>query len=198
MQTLWRSCTTIGGTPRKERDAQIAGSGIVQLFRIALKAASGAPSALYKCEGQVQQNHMSEKTDFTLLHPMRVRWGECDPQGIVFNVNYFLYFDVGITEYMRALGYQGDSVLEFYTVNAQADFRGSAKFDDEIEVGVRCARLGVKSMTVAAAIFRDDDLLTEGALTYVHAELGTQNTSPLPKEFIERVLSFESTPPERS
>ncbi|WDI32439.1 thioesterase family protein [Hyphococcus flavus] len=141
---------------------------------------------------------MSEKTAFTFLHPLRVRWGECDPQGIVFNVNYFLYFDVGITEYMRALGYQGDNILEFYTVNANADFRGSAKFDDELEVGARCARLGNKSMTVAMAIFRNEELLTEGALTYVHAERGTQDTSPLPSDFIERVVAFEKTSPERS
>lgn len=140
---------------------------------------------------------MANIDSFTLVHPLRVRWAECDPQGIVFNVNYFLYFDVGITEYMRALGFHGDNLLEFYTVNAQADFRGSAKFDDEIGVGIRCARLGVKSMTVAAAIFRGNDLLTEGALTYVHAEPGTQNTSPLPEDFIERVLAFEKTPPER-
>ncbi len=137
------------------------------------------------------------KAAFTFLHPLRVRWGECDGQGIVFNVNYFLYFDVGITEYMRALGYQGDNILEFYTVNAEADFRGSAKFDDEIDVGIRCARLGTKSMLVAAAIFRGDELLTEGSLTYVHAEPGTQNTSPLPQAFIDQILAFERTPPER-
>ncbi|WP_425410184.1 acyl-CoA thioesterase [Hyphococcus sp.] len=141
---------------------------------------------------------MTEKTDFNLLHPMRVRWGECDPQGIVFNVNYFLYFDVGVTEYMRALGYHGENILEFFTVNAQADFRASATFDDMIGVAVRCARLGHKSMTLAMAIFRDEELLTEGALTYVHAERGTQTSSALPDALIERVLAFEKTPPERS
>jgi acyl-CoA thioesterase FadM len=30
-------------------------------------------------------------------HPLRVRYGECDPQGIVFNANYLLYFDVVFT-----------------------------------------------------------------------------------------------------
>jgi len=39
---------------------------------------------------------------FTLLHPLRVRWAKCDAQGIVFNVNYFLYFDVAMTEERRA------------------------------------------------------------------------------------------------
>src|ERR671926_16488 len=35
-------------------------------------------------------------------HRLRVRYGECDPQGIVFNANYLAYFDVGITELWRA------------------------------------------------------------------------------------------------
>ena len=27
------------------------------------------------------------------VHELRVRYGECDPQGIVFNANYLAYFD---------------------------------------------------------------------------------------------------------
>ena len=46
---------------------------------------------------------MVEQVDFTFLHPLRVRWAECDAQGIVFNVNYFLYFDVVMTGWVRAL-----------------------------------------------------------------------------------------------
>ncbi len=120
-------------------------------------------------------------------------------QGIVFNANYFLYFDVGMTEYLRALGYAsaGENVLEFFTVNANADFRGSAVFDDMIDVAIRCQRLGTKSMMLAAAIFRGDELLTDGSLTYVHAEPGTKNTMPIPDAFVSRLLEFEKTPPER-
>src|SRR6266850_2032541 len=36
------------------------------------------------------------------VHELRVRYGECDPQGIVFNANYLLYFDVVFTELWRA------------------------------------------------------------------------------------------------
>lgn len=140
---------------------------------------------------------MAERSSFSFLHPLRVRWAECDGQGIVFNVNYFLYFDVAMTEYMRALGYEGAMTMEFFTVHAEADFRGSAKFDDMIDVGARCVRLGEKSMTLALAVFRGDELLTEGSLTYVHAELGTKNTTPLPASFIDRILSFEKIAPER-
>ena len=33
---------------------------------------------------------------------LRVRYGECDPQGVVFNAHFLAYFDVGITELFRA------------------------------------------------------------------------------------------------
>ena len=36
------------------------------------------------------------------VHEIRVRYGECDPQGIVFNANYLAYFDVAFTELWRA------------------------------------------------------------------------------------------------
>ncbi|MFZ5617174.1 MAG: acyl-CoA thioesterase [Pseudomonadota bacterium] len=48
---------------------------------------------------------MTFRTDFSFFHPLRVRWSECDGQGIVFNVNYFLYYDIAIWEWTRALGY---------------------------------------------------------------------------------------------
>jgi acyl-CoA thioester hydrolase len=141
---------------------------------------------------------MAERQIFTFSHPMRVRWAECDPQGIVFNVNYFLYFDVAMTEWLRAIGFTGEKTLEFFTVHAEADYKRSAKFDDMLEIGARCARLGKTSMTIEAAIFRGEKVLTTGKLIYVHAELNTQEKSALPEDFIVRVLAFEKAAPERS
>ncbi|WP_423793524.1 acyl-CoA thioesterase [Hyphococcus luteus] len=137
------------------------------------------------------------KNSFTLLHPLRVRWAECDAQGIVFNVNYFLYFDVAMTEWLRAAGFQGDKFMDFFTVHAEADYKGSAKFDDMLEIGARCVKLGRTSMTVETAIFRNDELLTTGKLVYVHADPKSQEKSPLPDDFVEKVLAFEKTAPTR-
>ena len=41
------------------------------------------------------------RQDFKLAHSLRVRWAEVEPQNIVFNANYLMYFDAGITEYWR-------------------------------------------------------------------------------------------------
>lgn len=140
---------------------------------------------------------MAVRSHFALIHSLRVRWAECDAQGVVFNGNYFLYFDVVMTEWLRALGFQGEKTVEFFTVRAEADYKASARFDDIVDIGIRCTRLGEKSMTLKTAIFRGEELLTEGALTYVHADRVTQESSPLPEDFVARVIAFEKTPPER-
>ena len=44
------------------------------------------------------------RADFRFSHTLRVRWAEVDKQDIVFNGHYLTYFDVGVTEYYRAIG----------------------------------------------------------------------------------------------
>lgn len=142
---------------------------------------------------------MTSSADFAFLHPLRVRWSECDAQGIVFNVNYFLYYDVAMWEWIKALGYASwNEAPEFITAHAECDFKGSALFDDDLLVGVRAARFGAKSFDVATAIFRDEILLNVGKLTYIYVRRGTKETERLPQEFIDRATAFERTPPARS
>ena len=140
------------------------------------------------------------KDAFTHIHPVRVRWAECDPQSIVFNVNYFLYYDLAMTEWMRALNmaFSGAGAVEFMTVRAESNFRAPAVFDDELEIGARCFWVGHKSMVMALAIYRGKQLLNDGLMTYVHVNAGTKNSSPLPDALIDRIVEFEKTTPLRA
>ena len=47
-----------------------------------------------------------KREDFTFVHSLRVRWAEVDRQDVVFNGHYFLYFDVAVAEYWRAIGFR--------------------------------------------------------------------------------------------
>lgn len=140
---------------------------------------------------------MTSYDDFTFFHPLRVRWNECDAQGIVFNANYPLYFDIGVWEYTRALRFGREDAPEFVTARLECDFRSSAHFDEELDVGVRCARLGTKSCVHAFGIFRDGVLLVEGRNTYVAVKRGATETIALEPDYVTRVLRFEKIPPER-
>jgi acyl-CoA thioester hydrolase len=57
-------------------------------------------------------------------HCLRVRFGECDPQGVVFNANYFLYFDVAITEFQRQALIPYDEMVASGTDMVVAEARG--------------------------------------------------------------------------
>ena len=92
-----------------------------------------------------------ERGDFTLVHTLRVRWAEVDRQDVVFNGHYFLYFDVAVAEYWRAIGfdYPRDIVehgTDIYAVKASAEYHGSATYEDLLDIGCRVARIGRSSI----------------------------------------------------
>ena len=116
------------------------------------------------------------------VHQLRVRYGECDPQGIVFNANYLLYFDVAFTELWRAavgpwteLGEHGyDAVV----ASATLDFRSPARFDDVLAIGLAVERLGTTSLTTAMRIERGEERLVDATLR--HVVVGTADWRPAP------------------
>lgn len=141
-------------------------------------------------------------TDFAFAHRLRVRWAELDPQRIVFNAHYLTYFDVALSEYMRAIGFKAPDGLakhgcDIVLANASLDFRASARYDDELLLTARIARIGRTSLGFRMGCFRADALLVEGRLTYVNVTLGAHVPAPLPEPFLAKVLAFERIAPER-
>ena len=113
----------------------------------------------------------SVPTPDAYVHELRVRYGECDPQGIVFNANYLLYFDVAFTELWRAAVGPWQEMVErgFDAVVAEANarFRLPARFDDVIGLHARVANLGETSITTEIEVRRGEELLVEGWLRHV-------------------------------
>lgn len=146
---------------------------------------------------------MTARADFRFFHRLRVRWAEVDPQWIVFNANYLMYFDVTMTEYMREIGYPYPDGLkqafgtDMWVVGTTMNFRGSARFDDHLDIGARVARLGNTSVQFAMAIFREEELLHDGTLTYVNGGHNTKVPTPLDPVFIATIEGFETTKPTR-
>ena len=142
------------------------------------------------------------RAEFRMFHRLRVRWAEVDRQDVVFNGNYFLYFDVAITEYWRTIGleYPGGYVerhgADLFAVKATADFHGPARYDDLLDVGCRVARVGRSSARFLLGIWRGEAHLTSGELVYVNTDTRAQTAKPWPDEFREKVLAFERTRPE--
>ncbi|MFM2399225.1 MAG: hypothetical protein RL341_1382, partial [Pseudomonadota bacterium] len=117
-----------------------------------------------------------------------------------FNGNYLLYFDVSFTEYWRATGLpdamaQNAAGQELFVRKATVEYLAGARFDDLLDVGVRCARLGKSSMTMLLEIYRGQEHLISGELVYVYADTAQGKSLPLPESWRARLVDFERTPP---
>ena len=147
---------------------------------------------------QVPQN------GFAHHHDIRVRFNEIDADGIVFNGNYLIYADIGVTELFRAMGegepgnYFAQYGTDFVVVHAELDYHASAVHDDMLTLSAQIARIGRTSFTIHIAIFRGEQRLTDMALTYAHVEQDRSQSVVLPGSFIADVRSFQPIPPEQS
>lgn len=116
-------------------------------------------------------------------HPIRVRFGECDPQGIVFNPNYLALADVALTELFRAAIGSYAAMVEAGTdlvmVESRVTYRAPARADDLIDVELSVGRIGTTSTRFDGRILRDDQLLTEFELHYVAVDAGTHAKRPI-------------------
>jgi YbgC/YbaW family acyl-CoA thioester hydrolase len=125
-------------------------------------------------------------SDFRFFHRLRVRWAEVDMQHIVFNGHYLMYLDTAVADYWRDLAlpyYPSMHRLggDLYVVKSTLTYKGSARYDEMLQVGLRCTRIGQSSMTLTGGIFRDRQLLVAGELVYVFADPTTQTSKPMPQ-----------------
>ena len=137
--------------------------------------------------------------EFWFHHPFRVRYSEVDAQAVVFNAHYLTYFDTAITEYFRALGYDYMGVVkatgaDFHTVKTLVEYKAPIRFDEEIEVCVRVAKIGRSSIALALAIFSrgGDDLRATGEVVWVYTDQTTHKTVPVADDL--RALIAEREP----
>ena len=130
-------------------------------------------------------------------HHLRVRYGECDPQGIVFNANYLLYVDVAFTELTRAAfgawSEMTDRGYDAVVADVALRFRAPARFDDELEVAMQIARLGRSSIETAVAMRRGGDELVTGTIRHAVVSAETWTSVEMP-DFIRDGLGRYSLP----
>ncbi len=123
--------------------------------------------------------------DGPFVHELRVRYGECDPQGIVFNANYLLYFDVAFTELWRtAVGPWREMVqrgIDAVVAHAEIDFRAPARCDDELTLPARIVRLGRTAITTEIDVMRGSELLVGMRLRHVCVSTETWAKIELPE-----------------
>ena len=141
-----------------------------------------------------------KRKDFRFRDRLRVRWAEVDMQKIVFNGHYLLYVDTAVAGYWRALALPYAEAMhllggDLYVKKVTLEYHASARYDEMLEVGIRCGRIGNSSLLWHAGIFRGEQLLVGGELVYVFADPATQSSKPVPRALRELLEQFEAGEP---
>ena len=140
------------------------------------------------------------KSNFRFMTTVRVRWMECDAQGIVYNGAYLGYLEIGQAEYYRNLGFAiyiipQSGYFDFAVVKSTQEFKAPAKVDEIIELHVRVSKIGSTSLTLNLEIYPEgsDRLLTSIETVYVGYDAATESSRPVPDAIRQLVTHFEET-----
>ncbi len=140
---------------------------------------------------------MPSRESFRHLERLRVRWAEVDLQKIVFNGHYLMYADTAVAGYWRALAMPYHDTMQelqgdLYMRKATLEYAGPARYDEQLQVGIRCARVGNTSMVFETAICRGDTVLVHGEMVYVFANPETMTSKPVPDTLRALFTAFEA------
>ena len=121
-------------------------------------------------------------------------------QAIVFNGHYLNYFDVAFTEYWRATGLpnvvaQAAEGKELFARKASVEYMAPARFDDELDIGVRCASMGRTSLQFLVEIFHGEAHLISGELVYVYADTEKRKSTVISESWRAIISDFELQKP---
>jgi acyl-CoA thioester hydrolase len=117
---------------------------------------------------------------------LRVRYGECDAQKVVFNSRYADYVDLATAELLRALGYEKEiqtSELDYQLVKQTVEWRGPARYDQVLEISVATKHLGNTSFCLLTE-FRlagDERVIVTAETVYVYVDTHTLTKMPVPQ-----------------
>jgi acyl-CoA thioester hydrolase len=116
---------------------------------------------------------------------LRVRYGECDAQKVVFNSRYSEYVDLAAAEFLRVLGFEQEiqtAELDYQLVKQTIEWRGPARFDQVLEISVGTQHLGTTSFTLLTEfrIAGEEAVIVTSETVYVHVDTHTLKKSPIP------------------
>ena len=121
----------------------------------------------------------------TYVHEIRVRYGECDMQGVVFNANYLAYADDAVDTWFRAVltpdgeGFEAIG-FDFMLKTATVTWHAPLVFGETAALACSVARWGNASFDVAIhGTARGDDRF-DATITYVSVVPRENKPIPIP------------------
>ena len=124
---------------------------------------------------------------------IRVRYAETDKMGIVHHSNYYVWFELGRSDYCRARGFsyldmeEKDGAL-MVVAESRCRYKSPAFYEDILILRTKIASIRSRSIRFIYEIFRDDKLIAEGETLHLVTDTNKKIRS-LPKVYKEKLLS---------
>ena len=102
--------------------------------------------------------------------PVRVYWEDTDAGGVVYYATYLKFMERARTEWLRALGFEQDSLRDeagvaFVVRRVEVDYLSPARFNEQIEVSVDLLEIGRASLSVGQTLTRGTTRLVSARVT---------------------------------
>ncbi len=130
----------------------------------------------------------------TVVYPVRVEFGDCDPARIVWFPNFFRWIDAASRHFFVSCGVPPWHVTEATLgilgtplVDTQASFKKTASYGDELQIHTSVVDWRGKSFVQRHRILRGDDEIMscdEVRIFAAHKPEGGIRAVPIPPEFI--------------
>ena len=125
---------------------------------------------------------------------LRVRYQECDAQGVVFNARYGDYIDIATMEFFRQIGFAAEvasAELDMQLVKQMTTWKAPARNNQVLEISVAAKTLGSTSFTLVAqfCIAGTQAVTCEAETVYVRVDAETLTKQLLGDRFRECLRS---------
>jgi acyl-CoA thioester hydrolase len=122
-------------------------------------------------------------------HTIRVRYGECDQQGVVFNAHYLAYVDDALEHWFDAsLSPEEREGFDVMLKKATVEWIAPARYRDHVAMDVGVARWGNTSFDVVVDGSAGGRASFVTTIVYVSVAPGTHDPVPVP-EHVRAALS---------
>ena len=106
---------------------------------------------------------------------IRVRYAETDQMGVVYYANFFVWFEVGRTDLLRASGWSYREMeaggVGLPVIEAHCVYRRPARYDDDLEIRTRGTLVSPVRVQFEYEVVRSADDLSLATGRTVHAAL---------------------------
>ena len=118
-------------------------------------------------------------------HQLRVRYGECDQQGVVYFANYMIYIDEATEIWVRSVSPKGnyrELGWEWMIVRSAVEWKSSARDADLLKVDTAVVRYGTTSLDFGFIGKVDDRTIFKARLVCVSVKPVTLEKMTTPDE----------------